>query len=596
VFLAQRPGEPEVALKLHTGQLTNPRAAKRFQREVQALQALSHPGIVRLRGAGFHGSQPYLVMDYVAGRTLSERLHLEGPLAPRTAARLVSALAEAVHHAHAQGVLHRDLKPANVILDAEGRPRLTDFGLSREVDPSSTRLTRTGGFVGTPGYWSPEQALGQRDATGPATDVYGLGAVLYACLTGRPPRGTQLDVSALSAPITPPREVAPAVPAWLERVCLRCLADDPAERFPSAAALARALDGPSPAPSAPRGSPWWIAAVGLGGVLLGALGVLALGASDPQETVETRPVDPAPAPTPPPTQPRAETEPPPVALAEAQQLVDAGNPRAALAALAPLLAAQPRDARLWALSGLAKSQLEAYADAQADLEHAADLDAGLSRVWLTLSHVRRKTGQHRGALDAVERSLALDPDQPNAHFNRGTILLGFERYDEAVASLDRCLALSPDDAGAYANRGMALQKAGRTAEALESHEACLRLEPDNVIALEGRGSLLLNLGRDAEALDDLTRVLRIDPQAPAGTWVNHGVALARLERFGEARRSLERAVALGLNTPTVLINLGRVSAADGDASAARAAYQRALRQIPPGPQHDEVQGLLDALR
>ena len=180
----------QVALKL-LGRAT-PESRARFAREVEALGRLQHPAIVSVHAAGEDEGRPYLVLDYVRGQSLDQRLERAGPLTINEALDLMEPLTSAVEAAHAAGILHRDLKPANVLLDEAGRPRLTDFGLAR-LRAEASQLSQTGQVSGTPGYWAPEQARGDQQQVGPATDVYGLGATLYACVSGAPPiRGGSL--------------------------------------------------------------------------------------------------------------------------------------------------------------------------------------------------------------------------------------------------------------------------------------------------------------------------------------------------------------------------------------------------------------------
>jgi serine/threonine-protein kinase len=186
----------------------------------------------------------FFSMAFIEGRTLAQRL-TEGPVPGRTAARYVRQIARAVHYAHRQGVLHRDLKPSNILLDADDEPHVTDFGLAKRLDGGAA-LTQTGAVVGTPSYMAPEQAAGRVRKLGPACDVYGLGAVLYELLTGRPPfrSDTPVDtvLQVLECEPVPPRLLNPKVEPDLETICLKCLEKDPARRYAGADELAADLE------------------------------------------------------------------------------------------------------------------------------------------------------------------------------------------------------------------------------------------------------------------------------------------------------------------------------------------------------------------
>ena len=244
VLLARDPlAARRVAIKLL--HVTGEQAVKRFAREVEALGRLHHAGIVTIHTAGEHQGRPYLVMDFVAGESLADRLQRTGPLPPRDAAELTRKLALALDHAHTASILHRDIKPANILMSPAGEPLLTDFGLACDTTAPRSSLTKSGMFMGTPGYWAPEQARGDHARLGPTTDVYSLGATLYATLTGAPPVSgeTLLQILVATEEHEPPRPstLAPAVPADLDWITLRCLEKSPEARYDSAAELATDL-------------------------------------------------------------------------------------------------------------------------------------------------------------------------------------------------------------------------------------------------------------------------------------------------------------------------------------------------------------------
>jgi WD40 repeat protein/tRNA A-37 threonylcarbamoyl transferase component Bud32 len=238
-----------VALKMIlAGAHASPVELARFRTEAEAVARLQHPNIVQVHDVGEHGDLPFFSLELCPGGSLARKL-AGTPLPPVDAARLVGALARAIQAAHLKGVIHRDLKPANVLLAEDGSPKITDFGLARKLDEAGQ--TNTGAVMGTPSYMAPEQAAGRGKEVGPAADIYALGAVLYECLTGRPPfrAATALDTIQQVVADEPvaPRVLSPRVPRDLETICLKCLRKEPAKRYASAADLAddleRFLDG-----------------------------------------------------------------------------------------------------------------------------------------------------------------------------------------------------------------------------------------------------------------------------------------------------------------------------------------------------------------
>jgi ABC-type phosphate/phosphonate transport system substrate-binding protein/tRNA A-37 threonylcarbamoyl transferase component Bud32 len=249
-----------VALKtVRVGELASPADLARFRREAEAAAKLDHPNIVPIYEVGEHEATPFLVMRYIQGASLADKLaELALPFASDTKtrgrsssdrrhqiriARILALVARAVHYAHERGVLHRDLKPSNILLDQEEVPHLTDFGIAKLVDQESA-LTQTAELLGTPGYMSPEQATGK--SLNRAADIYSLGAILYELLTGRPPFRGERPVETLRQVIEdePPNPLVlnPLADTDLATICLKCLDKSPVRRYESALALAEDLE------------------------------------------------------------------------------------------------------------------------------------------------------------------------------------------------------------------------------------------------------------------------------------------------------------------------------------------------------------------
>lgn len=245
VYLAiDRDLRRNVAVKVLREDRALPEFVRRFEREGSFTASLRHRGLITIHEVGRwtqpeKPTLPYIVMDFHDGGTLAGRT-----MPPRQAAEVVAEAADALDHAHRHSVVHRDLKPENILLDSAGRPVITDFGLALAID-ASTRETQAGTLLGTPRYMAPEQIEGVTDKIGVRTDVYGLGAILYELLTGRPPfsapSATSLFHRILSEPPAPPSTLGPEIPASLEAIVLQTLEKDPARRYATALDLAEDL-------------------------------------------------------------------------------------------------------------------------------------------------------------------------------------------------------------------------------------------------------------------------------------------------------------------------------------------------------------------
>ena len=246
IYKARHRGlDRTVALKaIRVGWLATPAEVQRFRNEAETVAALEHPHIVRIYDVGEHDGQAFFTMPWLDGGSLeTDRRRWQAD--HRASARVVATAARALHHAHQRGILHRDVKPSNVLLDGEGRVYLADFGLSKRLDQAAS-LTETGAVVGTPGYLSPEQATIGGAAVTTASDIYGLGAVLYCLLAGRPPFRARTPLETISLVRSheprPPSSAGAAVDRDLEAICLKCLEKEPGRRYGSAEALAEDLE------------------------------------------------------------------------------------------------------------------------------------------------------------------------------------------------------------------------------------------------------------------------------------------------------------------------------------------------------------------
>jgi tetratricopeptide (TPR) repeat protein len=574
VYRAHDPSGEPVAIKLLLGGgQSHPSALKRFQREAQVLARLDHPHVVRVREIGSEQGVPYLVMDLVSGASLQRRLDTEGPLQPRRAAELVRQVASATAHAHQLGLLHRDIKPDNVLLDEGDQTRLTDFGLVKELVPAegSTQLSLTGQLLGTPGYWAPELAHGQLDRVGPASDVYGLGATLYALLANRPPHEGESLVDLLGKVGQPPpplRQLRADVPPGLEAICQRCLQVLPERRYPTASALEQALtrwleDGVVEGESgrSPAALATGLAIVGL------FLAAAIVWTRRPPAPAAPHPADPPAAAVQPPSD--APTLEELIARSEALQMRFAPWEEC-LAPLDQALSRDPESVPALALRARTLSTM-GHPDVEAALERLQAVAP--SHPQLLLHEAQELDPQ--ADLVILDHALTLTPDDLLTICSRAMTLIRLDRLDEALAAAERAVSLAPERAWPWALRSLAQP----TVRAQERDMAqAIELDPEHPRVLMLRAEWLSREGRYEEALELARRAAALAPDRP-GPHSRLGVTLAALKRFDEAAGCFRRALDL-VERPATWAALSRSLAGSGKVDQAIEAADRALALRP----------------
>jgi tetratricopeptide (TPR) repeat protein/tRNA A-37 threonylcarbamoyl transferase component Bud32 len=534
-----------VAVKVLLGdRFVQPESRRRFEREAKALAKVVHPHVVRVYDFAITPrGEPFIVMELVEGESLQRRLDLGGPLDPLEAAEAVASLCHAVAACHAAGVLHRDLKPANVLVARQNQLKLTDFGLVRDVDTADSRsqLSHHGQFGGEVG------------AVGPAADVYGLGATLFALLTARPPHeGSNLvEIMQVVEETKPaPSTINPRVPSWLDAVVARALEPEPSLRFTSAYEMGAALTPPASqdARSSPRAA--WAVPAGLVGLgLLTSAGIV--GSASPRAAASPTPQ------TPPPPASQVATAPPP--------------PH-------PDPAPQPAtEATLAMAKALAEDQR--YLEAETMFSALILEDPTLIAAWGHRSAVRLRLRDFQGALEDANQTLQLNPTAADAYCNRGRAYAELGDRPAALADYGEAIRLDPKSFLAYSNRAATRLQAGDFQGTVDDTTAALALDPSDSLAYYNRGIARGRLGDLQGALDDYDASLRLDPQ-DARAYVNRGVVRANLGDVEDALDDFDAAVRLRPDLAGGFTNRGSARAMLGDLEGAAADFREALRLDP----------------
>ena len=600
VYRARDAAGRDVALKLLVGQRAHsPSAQRRFATEVETHGRLRHPNVIPVRDCGVHDGVPYVVLDFVDGETLEDRLKREGPLPVGDALRVGRGIASALHHAHEHGVVHRDLKPQNVLVDRRGGVWLSDFGLALDLEGSHhERLTKTGHFLGTPGYWAPEQALGQKHLLGPATDVYGLGATLFGLLAGRPPLTgstlAQLESFDLVPPLESLRPDAPPGLCALVHDCLRPQVQARPRALQVLAEIDRLLAHDAP-PRQAR-NPWTL----LAPLLITALVLLAAIAGVLAGRQRT------------PTPPAAPNQP---ATAESELLERLDSALAArdYEGLLAELEQHPElsSARALEFRALALIGLDRHSEARRQLDAALD-EAPHPALFLLRARLRYDLGDETGALEdfelataqpdaphevlhaafhpleqgrrtgaaerAILRAIELAPTQAEYAMDLSRLLEADQRYRESLLQAQRAAALDPGQVEPRAQVGKLLTELGRYAEAEATFSALRRDVPQSSAGLLGLARLHGYQERFVEAADTYLAAERVESFTPEDR-ADFALVLAHLGRLEEALRELDRVLATDVRAEW-LYRRGTFHAELGATTRAFADFERALELEP----------------
>ena len=490
VFLARETRSASlVAIKFAGHDASTPEDRARFERETRLLEGLSHPRIVGVRGHGTIATRDFLVMDFVAGRTLRERLDsTSDPLELRDTAALVADLAEALDFLHARAIVHRDLKPENVLLDRDGRALLSDFGVSAPIAELG-QITHSGSFVGTIDYMAPEQRL--RLPVDARADQFSLAVIAYEALTRRRPLGR----------FRLPSELGARVSVDVDAAIAKALEEDPDDRFGSVREFANALESALETPARRRIARWRQSTIAL---VLGCVAVL-VAATLAIDYLE-----------------RGLGESPLGGVDRIAAIANSAGERDNAAVsqtvliTAPRIDGEPVLPNVAYYTKLAESHVAAdrFVEATLALDEAIRLDPQCPALFLQRALVHKSHSMHQSALEDLEAALRLDPKLVDAYIGAGSIYARLKDYARAVAALDEAVRLDPRAATAFAWRGWAHHGLEDDDKARADLECAIELDADCGVAYQFRG-ILAKLRRDyAQAKSDYANFARCEPDDP----------------------------------------------------------------------------------
>ncbi len=599
VFLAFDPMfKREVALKVLPREfLHDPQFTVRFEREAQTIAALEHSAIVPVHDFGEQDGQPFLVMRYMPGGSLSDKLR-DGPLPIEEVARIFRQIAGGLDNAHRKGVIHRDIKPGNILFDQAGEAVIADFGIAK-ITESSSRLTGTA-LIGTPNYISPEQALGEKELDG-RSDLYSLGVMLYETLAGSVPFDSDTPIGLIYAHINdPPPDILavnPDLPPGCVTILDRALQKNPEARYQSAQELAIALSdlakdkrdaetAPHHKEVTPRSAPT----------------VIEVGEIEAPIVVEPQ-TPPAPIVTEPQSAPAPAAIPPPPQRRRTGVWIAAAGVVLILCVLSLGVLA------VFGGQRLGFGELLGTATPSAEDHYNRAVNLAMQK-------------NYEQAIDEYDLALALDPDLAEAYLGRGDAYYELEEYDLAIQDFDqvianaqtltseqlvsgysirgwtyfelteydlalddfnRAIAQDPEHASAYNGRGRVYHFTNNYSQAVDDFSQALALEPDNAVSLTHRAVTHAALDNQDQAIDDTTQAIAIDPSY-ARAYTIRADAYLNKDDFNMAIADYSQALELGgLNEHNTVVSYywrGYAFAEIGDDNRAFEDFSQAIAIDP----------------
>lgn len=555
VFKAYHPelGKPVAIKVMHDSDKVSEKEKKRFLAEAQNTAQLRHPNIVMVYNAGHDEGKDYIVMDFIAGETLSHVLKRR-ELSAKKALELMKEIALAIDYAHQQNIIHRDLKPENVMIEtATGRPIIMDFGLAKNVKRSKG-LTKSGEVFGTPQYMAPEQAYGNVREISPRTDVYALGAMLYEMLTGMPavkgdtPVNIMLNI--INDEVIPLRRRNPKIHADVETICLKALEKEPKHRYPSAAAFAedigRYLNGES---ISARPSGFWhrtwkrvrrnkpIAAIFILSLLfMCASGWVWMKGKQEQATAQEKTLS--------------------------------------------TVAAARKDARKYLYLGWEYQNKNMPEKALAAFTQAIMLDPACAEAYNNRGAIRRTQGDTEGALADFGKAIEFNPHFAESYVNRGDTWQKNGNWSKAMADFSKAIECNPHLLEIYTIRGTLRHNQQDTAGAVADFTKAIEINPQSAKAYNGLGICLLAQKDTAGALANLNKAIEIDPRYTQA-YTNRGVVRHKQGDIDGALADFSQAIHLDPKCRQAYINRSDILYGKGDTKGVMADLDKLL-ELDPG--------------